>query len=135
MSDETASINYASEEPVAYVANPMPFTMKDFETLSNVLGFSQAEWSAALHISLRTLQRYLKDGTPFEGLHAELLTHLSRLTQLGLSVFQSEQGFITWLRTPKQVLGYELGIEALNSITGIRLLREELGRMAHGVYI
>lgn len=135
MPDATTSINYASEEPVAYVASPQPFTIKDFETLSQILGFSQAEWSAVLHISLRTLQRYLKDDTPFEGLYAELLTHLSRLTQLGLSVFQSEQGFISWLRTPKQVLGYELGFEALSTITGIRLLREELGRMAHGVYI
>jgi len=41
MSDAKTSINYASEEPVAYVASPMPFTIKDFETLSQILALAR----------------------------------------------------------------------------------------------
>lgn len=135
MPDTDAALTYVAEEPLAWVAVPQPFTIASFNALSEVLGFSQAEWAQLLHISLRTLQRYLKDGTPFEGLHAELLVHLQRLTDLGLTLFATTAGWVQWLRTPKEVLGHTLGFSALGSISGIRLLRHELGRMAEGVYI
>jgi putative toxin-antitoxin system antitoxin component (TIGR02293 family) len=106
-----------------------------FGKLSAILGFSQAEWSDILHISDRTLQRYLKDGTSFSGPQAELLHYLRRLTHTGLQLFESPASFVQWLRIPKQVLGHLLDFKALGSITGIRLLQNELGRIAYGVYI
>lgn len=135
MPAEDSALAYVAEEPVAWVAMPQPYSMGSFQALSRVLGFSQAEWAQLLHISLRTLQRYLKEGTPFEGLHAELLVHLQRLTDVGLTLFASPAAWVAWLRTPKAVLGYTLGFSALGSISGIRLLRHELGRMAEGVYV
>ncbi len=123
------------EDPVVYLSPAIDFTMKDFESLNSLLNFSQFEWADILHFSPRTLQRYLKDGNSFDGLQAELLHHLRLLTQAGLMQFSTNEGFVQWLRAEKEVLGQTLGFNALKTITGVRMLREELGRMAEGVYI
>jgi putative toxin-antitoxin system antitoxin component (TIGR02293 family) len=123
------------EPEVAYASASKLFTADNFVKLSLLLGFSQAEWASILHISDRTLQRNLKDAKPFGGLQAELLHYLKKLTDTGLQLFENEQSFVQWLRTPKNVLGQQLGFESLQSITGIGLLQQELGRIAYGVYI
>jgi uncharacterized protein (DUF2384 family) len=124
-----------SEPEAAYWADMLIFSTDDFEELSAIMGFSQAEWSAMLHISDRTLQRYLKEGKPFDGLQAEWLTHFKKMTQLGLRLFGSGAALAAWLRQDKIVLGKALGFDALKSISGLQLLKKELGRMAYGVYI
>jgi DNA-binding transcriptional regulator YiaG len=123
------------EEPSVLYETDVTFSMQRFHELETKLGFSQAEWSEILHLSLRTLQRYLKDSSPFEGLQAELLYQIKRLTDAGLLQFSSPEGFVRWIRTEKEVLGKRLGFTSLKSITGVRLLRDELARMAEGVYI
>ena len=123
------------EPEVAYTTEASVFSAEAFLKLSSILGFSQAEWAAILHISDRTLQRNLKDNKPFSGLQAELLHYLKKLVDTGLQLFENEQSFVQWLRTPKNVLGQQLVFESLQSITGIRLLQQELGRIAYGVYI
>jgi putative toxin-antitoxin system antitoxin component (TIGR02293 family) len=123
------------EPEVAYTTEASIFSSEAFLKLSGILGFSQSEWAAILHISDRTLQRNLKDAKPFGGLQAELLHYLKKLADTGLQLFENEQSFVQWLRTPKNVLGQQLVFESLQSITGIRLLQQELGRIAYGVYI
>jgi len=122
-------------DAILYEQTIQDVSVSNFASLSALLGFSQAEWAAILHISNRTLQRYLKDGTAFSGPQAELLRYLQRLANSGVQLFESPSSFAEWLRSPKQVLGRQLGFEALGSITGLRLLQNELGRIAHGVYI
>ncbi len=123
------------QEPQIYLSPEIDFTMKDFEYINNILNFNQQEWAEILHFSPRTLQRYLKDGNSFDGLQAELLHHIKRLTQAGLLQFSSNEGFVQWLRSEKIILGQTLGFNALKSTTGVRMLRDELGRMAEGIYI
>jgi putative toxin-antitoxin system antitoxin component (TIGR02293 family) len=123
------------EPEVAYAVDTRSFSCFAFQQLNSQLGFSQPEWAAILHISDRTLQRYLKDEKSFSGLQAELLHYLKKLTDTGLQLFDSAASFVSWLRRPKEVLGQVLNFESLQSITGIRLLQQELGRIAYGVYI
>ncbi len=127
--------NLLQDAATAYHINANSFSAEGFGMLNKKLGFSQAEWAAILHISDRTLQRYLKEGKPFSGLQAELLHYLKRLTDTGLQLFESTPSFVQWLRTPKTVLGHSLSFESLKTITGIGLLQQELGRIAYGVYI
>jgi putative toxin-antitoxin system antitoxin component (TIGR02293 family) len=135
-SPKTPALAQLLQEPeVAYTADTNQLSSDAFVKLSGILGFSQAEWASILHISDRTLQRNLKDAKSFGGLQAELLHYLKKLTDTGLQLFENEQSFVQWLRTPKNVLGQQLGFESLQSITGIRLLQQELGRIAYGVYI
>ncbi|MGV3760848.1 type II RES/Xre toxin-antitoxin system antitoxin [Parapedobacter sp.] len=126
----------AAEPAVLYVssANIGSFAVSKFEALSKKLSFTQQEWADVLHISDRTLQRYLKDHKPFEGLHAEHLHQIDALANIGHSVFGNAARFEAWLRAPKTVLGKEVGFEALRSFGGAQLIVDELGRMLHGVY-
>ena len=129
-------ISQLMQEPeLLYQVNTDVFSQGAYQHLQEVLQFTQAEWAAILHISDRTLQRYLKEGKPFTGFQAELLHQLKRLTETGLQIFDSTASFTDWLRNTKQVLGQELGFQSLQTITGIGLLQQELGRMAYGVYI
>lgn len=133
---KSASLGQILQEPeIAYEVDTSRFAAQGFLALSNTLGFSQAEWAAILHISDRTLQRYLKEEKAFTGLQAELLHYLRKLTNTGLQIFKDDMSFVKWLRAPKSVLGQTLDFQSLQSITGIRLLQQELGRMAYGVYI
>lgn len=133
---KTAKLGSLLQEPeVSYTIQTNTFDAGAFEMLAAQLNFSQSEWAAILHISDRTLQRYLKDAKPFSGLQAELLHYLKKLTDTGLQLFENEKTFVAWLRQSKNVLGQSLGFESLQSITGIRLLQQELGRIAYGVYI
>lgn len=135
MGDEANLPFILKEDPLVYLSPAIDFDMDNFEKLNSLLNFSQVEWAEILHFSTRTLQRYLKEGNGFEGLQAELLFHIQRLAHAGLLQFSSKEGFVQWLRSEKEVMGHRLDFNALKSITGVKLLREELGRMAEGVYI
>ena len=126
----------AAEPAVMYLSSAKvgSFSMPKFELLNQKLPFTQQEWADILHISDRTLQRYLKDHKPFEGLHAEHLHQIDALATIGLSVFGSAGPFEAWLRAPKSILGKEIGFEALRSFGGVQLIADELGRMVYGVY-
>ncbi len=126
----------AAEPAVLYLSSGRvgSFSVSKFELLNQKLPLTQHEWADILHISDRTLQRYLKDDKSFEGLHAEHLHQIDALANIGLSVFDSAAPFEAWLRTPKSILGKEIGFEALRSFGGVQLIADELGRMAYGVY-
>ncbi len=111
------------------------FSIPGFHRLSEKLLFTQAEWAGILHISDRTLQRYLKDNKPFEGLFSEHLYQLEQMADLGLTVFKDAKALDQWLRAPKPVLGKVLDFTTLASFWGVKLLCNELGRIEHGVYI
>ena len=100
-----------------------------------MLPFSQAEWADILHISDRTLQRYIKEDKPFEGLFAEHLLQLENMAVLALEIFDKPETVKQWLVSPKRVLDHTLDFSALKSFWGVKLISNELGRMAYGVYI
>lgn len=134
---DSQTMQIAAEPEVLYskICKLKYFTIASFEQLSKKLLFSQAEWADILHISDRTLQRYLKDAKPFEGLYAEHLYQLENMANLSLAVFSSPELVRAWLLKSKQVLGEDLNFSTLQSFWGVKLISNELGRIAHGVYI
>lgn len=127
----------ASEPEVLYLTQEKSdiFTIESFQALSQKLLFTQLEWADILHISDRTLQRYLKENKPFEGLFAEHLYQLDNMSDLGLTVFPNAKNLEEWLRKPKNVLGKVLDFSTLQSFWGVKLISNELGRIEYGVYI
>lgn len=134
---ENSSYKIAAEPEVLYRTGKKldEFKISSFERLSQKLPFSQAEWADILHISDRTLQRYIKDKKPFEGLHAEHLYQLENLAIMSSDVFSSPEKVKEWLMSSKIVLGSTLDFNTLKSFWGVKLIAAELGRIAHGVYI
>jgi putative toxin-antitoxin system antitoxin component (TIGR02293 family) len=137
MPEQSVPLRIAAEPEVLYIAtkNVGEFSVVQFSELSDKLLFTQAEWADILHVSDRTLQRYLKDGKPFEGLYAEHLYQLENMANLGLLVFSTPKALEDWLRKSKTVLGNKLDFSTLRSFWGVKLICNELGRIEHGVYI
>ncbi|SDE22651.1 putative toxin-antitoxin system antitoxin component, TIGR02293 family [Dyadobacter soli] len=135
--DQVAPLRIAEEPEVLYVARKAVdlFPVERFQELSEKFLFTQLEWAEILHISDRTLHRYLKEDKPFEGLYAEHLYQLENMAALGLEVFGDLRAFEKWLRTPREVLGETQDFSTLRSFWGVKLICNELGRMEHGVYI
>ena len=127
----------AAEPEVLYIKNtkPQEFLIDDFELLQRNIPFNLAEWADILHLSDRTLQRYIKEGKPFEGLHSEHLHQLKNMSELGVLIFKTSNLFKEWLMKSKNILGNTLDFNSLKSFWGVKLISSELGRIAYGVYI
>jgi response regulator of citrate/malate metabolism len=78
MPDAESLLSRVNEPEVMYLHNSTLnlFAVPNFISLSEKLLFTQVEWASVLHISDRTLQRYLKENKAFEGLFAEHLYQL-----------------------------------------------------------
>ena len=129
------------QEPLA-VYRPVPrlpavaeFPYKKFEAIASKIPFTQKEWAGILHLSERTLQRYAKDNSHFEGIYVDRILQLEQLIHMGLETFRNADAFCRWLKREKSVMGHVLNFESLYSAQGIQDIIDELGRIQHGVYI
>jgi len=134
---EAQPLSIAAEPEVLYATTPKSkrYGIGSFSHLNKILPLSQAEWAEILHISDRTLQRYIKENKPFEGLYAEHLYQIENMANIALEVFGTPERAKAWLQQPKEVLGKVLDFSSLQSFWGVKLISNELGRIAHGVYI
>jgi hypothetical protein len=129
------------EEPLAVYGNvhTLPvtdgFSYKKFEKIAALAPFTQREWGAILHLSEKTLQRYARDNSFFEGIYVDRILHIGELIDLGKETFTDMDAFYRWLKREKNILGIKLGFSALTSTKGIQLLMEEMGRIQEGIFI
>ncbi|HRO47428.1 antitoxin Xre-like helix-turn-helix domain-containing protein [Agriterribacter sp.] len=129
------------EEPLAVYGSvhALPvtdgFSYKKFEKIAALTPFTQKEWGAILHLSEKTLQRYARDNSFFEGIYADRILHLGELIDLGKETFTDMDAFYRWLKREKNILGVKLDFTALTSTKGIQLLMEEMGRIQQGIFI
>jgi len=121
------------EVPVSPVITE-EFTYTHFKKIADLVPFTQKEWAQILHLSERTLQRYARDHSGFEGLYIDRLLHIEQLIEKGLDTFAGADAFYTWLRKEKSVLGHQLGFSALYSTQGIQGLIDQLERIQYAVY-
>ena len=129
------------EEPLAVYGSvdALPvtdsFSYKKFEKIAALAPFTQKEWGAILHLSEKTIQRYARDNSFFEGIYADRILHVNELIDLGKETFTDADALYRWLKREKNILGVRLGFNALTSTKGIQLLMEEMGRIQHGIFI
>ncbi len=109
------------------------FTYGDFIKIANKTPFTQAEWSAMLHISERTLQRYAKNNSSFSPIHAERFVQINHVLTRGKKVFGNIEGFYHWLRTNPPMLEGDLSFSSLTTLEGIQKVLIQLGRIEHGI--
>ena len=88
--------------------------------------------AAAVDLSVRTLQHYL----PEQRLKADASDRLIQLAILyaeGFDLF-GEEKFRRWMESSLPALAGGKPIDYLNSMAGIRVLRDIIGRIEHGVF-
>jgi uncharacterized protein (DUF2384 family) len=110
------------------------FPFRKFSKIAEKVPFTQKEWANILHLSERTLQRYAKDNSSFDGIYVDRILLLEQLLETGLETFIDSTALYNWLKKEKIVLGNKINFESLYSSQGINDIIDQLGRIQYGVY-
>ena len=101
----------------------------DFLSLS---GFTQDEFQETFKTTVKTIQNHVTRELSLDAALSEKLLKSFALFDKGTEVFGSARNFHQWLGTPAYGLGNQLPFDLMDTITGIRLIEEELIRIEHG---
>ncbi|MEX0778488.1 MAG: antitoxin Xre/MbcA/ParS toxin-binding domain-containing protein [Balneolales bacterium] len=137
-------MNIVSETNVAYMDDQKTndlvkiarkgLTYAEFASLYDMAPFNLNDWARILSLSDRSLQRYQKSGAHFSMAVSEKLLLIGYLFNRGHSVFNDSDRFFSWLQKPSVPLGGQTPLSLLDSIFGIDLILDELGRIEHGIF-
>ena len=120
--------------PVKKPVTVADYTYKKLKKVADLVPFTQSEWANMIHLSERTLQRYAKNNSSFEGIYTDRILLLQEMIELGLETFTNAGTFYSWLKKEKQVLGQSLNFESLYSDRGIQEVIDQISRIQYGVY-
>jgi putative toxin-antitoxin system antitoxin component (TIGR02293 family) len=95
--------------------------------------FSLTEWANYLQLSERTIQRNQKENKTFQPIQSERIVEVSMLYKYGVEVFGNKDNFDTWLNTKSIALGGRIPKDLLDTKFGISMVKDELGRIEHGI--
>ncbi len=128
--------NIVSEPEVSYFINYTHAGMafNTFEKQAQKVPFTQNEWSNVLNLSERTFQRYKKENKKFESIYTEKILEIILLFNKGIEVFQNETNFYEWLNTPCMALGNIKPMGIIDNSFGIEAVKNELGKIEHGIF-
>src|ERR1035437_1700934 len=125
--EESAERSILNEPSVGYLINAtrqgIPF--HTFTKMTENSPFSLDDWSAFLHLSERTMQRYKKEKKAFDPIHSEKILEISMLYNRGSEVFGNNEKFNNWLDAKSIALGGIKPKDLLDSTFGIGLLKNE----------
>lgn len=108
------------------------FTYQDFKKIADQAPFTLKEWSVFLHTSERTLQRYAKEDTAFNGLQIERILLFKQMIEKGNELFGREN-FSQWLNRKLFSIEFHTPKEILISHEGVQEVIDLLGRIEHGI--
>ncbi|ANH82254.1 hypothetical protein A8C56_15935 [Niabella ginsenosidivorans] len=108
------------------------FTFTKFKKIADKSPFTLNEWADLLYINERTLHRYAKDGSGFNGLQIERILLLETLIDIGNDFFGKE-GFRQWINSRPFSLNGASVKEQLTTHTGIEDVIALLHRLEHGI--
>jgi putative toxin-antitoxin system antitoxin component (TIGR02293 family) len=79
------------------------------------------------------MQRYKKEQKPFDPIYSERILEIMMLYKLGVDVFGDEDKFHSWLDSSNIALGGVLPRSLMDNAFGIKLVKDELNRIEHGI--
>jgi putative toxin-antitoxin system antitoxin component (TIGR02293 family) len=85
-----------------------------------------------LLISTKTIERYVKENKKFNPSESEKLMKLQEIYQWGIEVFGTAEEFNQWIEKPAYGLNHLIPKELMKTISGIKLVEDELVRIAYG---
>lgn len=136
-------MNIIKETEVAYVTERTSrnwigiaregLTYEEFDQLYKVAPFNLSDWARILDLSERSLQRYQKNGGRFSMAVSEKLLMIGYLFNRGEDIFGEKERFFLWLARPSAALDGRRPFELMDSMFGLQLIQDELGRIEHGI--
>jgi putative toxin-antitoxin system antitoxin component (TIGR02293 family) len=106
---------------------------KEFNKIVGETPFSLTEWANYLQLSERTIQRNQKENKPFQPIQSEKIVEVNMLYKYGVEVFGNKDNFDTWLNSKSIALGGRIPKDLLDTKFGISMVKDELGRIEHGI--
>jgi len=101
----------------------------DFLSLS---GFTQDEFQETFKTTVKTIQNHVVRDLTLDAALSEKLLKSFALFDKGVEVFGSARNFHQWLSIPAYGLGNQRPLDLMDTITGIRLIEEQLIRIEFG---
>ncbi len=101
--------------------------MDEIELTNNV-------WANIINVNPRTFSRIKTDQKTLNTPQTEKVIQLVILYEKGIDVFGDKEKFIKWLNRERIPLGGIKPIEILDTIQGMKVLENELGRIEHGIF-
>lgn len=118
---------------VDLIRRGIPFAM--FKQVREESPFSLEEWAVFLDISLKSLQRYIKDTSHvFKASHTEKIIEIGEVLSLGHEVFGDLDKFYTWCTRENLTLGGHTPLDLIRDSYGKQWVMDELHRIDHGVF-
>jgi putative toxin-antitoxin system antitoxin component (TIGR02293 family) len=108
-------------------------TKKQLEAIKSETDFDYHTLSNLLAVSRTTLIKK-KGDDKFDQTTSERIMLLAELLSYGRDVFESKEGFNTWLKKPSHSMSGKAPLEMLDTLYGIEEVKKELGRIEYGVY-
>jgi putative toxin-antitoxin system antitoxin component (TIGR02293 family) len=103
----------------------------DFLSLS---GFSQNEFQETFKTTVKTIQNHVARELSLDSSLSEKLLKSFALFDKGTEVFGSAEAFRQWIKTPAYGLGNQIPFDLMDTITGIKLIEEQLIRIEFGAF-
>lgn len=106
---------------------------KQLAMIKHEMNLDYDELSEILSTSRATLINK-KNSEKFGSQISERLVQLNDVVAYGREVFEDNDNFNEWLRTPSEALGNVTPLSIMDTLYGIDEVKKEIGRIAYGVY-
>lgn len=109
-------------------------TRKAIESLAQRIGVSQKTFAESiLNISVKTIERK----KPTDRLDKKISSHvieIAKVIQHAGEVFEDKEKLTRWLAKPNRALNGKKPVDLLDTLTGLQMVNDILGRIEEGVY-
>ena len=128
-------MNAAKESPSNYmlvVQAHEGIDAKKMQELMLTTHHGKTFFANILHISPKTIDRYIKEDKKFNPTESEKMLKLEQVYEWGKEVFGDTDTFNEWIEEPAYGLGYKIPKLLMQTHGGLELVEEELIRIAYG---
>lgn len=131
--DSDAANPFSEQEWIKKIRSGLPCST--VTTLADKMDVPQKDVAAWLHTTTRTIQRSIEANTPLGLDLSDRVAQLIRVYRRCRDVFRDDKKVSVWLKSPNYALGNVSPVSLLDTIPGMEIVLDELGRIEHGVFI
>lgn len=102
--------------------------------LQRAYGLTDGDLARILDVSVRTLVRHRNSQALLPTAESDRLFRTADLLAWAMEVLEDKRRAMAWLRRPQLGLGDRVPMELIAAGTGVRQVRQLLGRIEYGVY-
>lgn len=130
---DDSSTKIVSDPAARYYRANEGISKSDFLSIVALTGFNLTEFTKLLPVTRRTIEKS-KNTDLLSPAVSDRVLQIVALFDHGETVFGNVSSFKDWISTTSIALGGKRPMDFMDSDTGISLVNDQLGRIAHGVY-